>query len=395
MMRSTIGPAACVIGLACVTSVPSARQPGASSATERQPYAFDAKGRAARVDQTWELRKPDGQEVDIFTSLTRCEDRIFLSDIQNHIFRLDFAANNALTVFAGEEAGIGRPWALTADCPRERLYVVNEGLRTVVTLNARSGQVLGKQSYGRGLFQPRSANLLGQDEMYVGGLWNSEPARALPSLAAESFFASLRIGLKLSLTSGAVEGGLRPFEPHCPAAAACTFADLDRIRGASPATWVASQGTSTRIGLYDVHGTATRFYPVISPKFLRDGTELPINSSGEAAERWKSRNSLVRRVFSVNDYLVTIHTLTEIGPDWKFGEQAQFQVFMNVFALDGTGLVSDIRVPDIPIGRDETHLYTIDYGPNRRRNAVASVKLVRFPIARGPEGVMAQRGGFE
>src|SRR5207247_2811267 len=123
----------------------------------------------------------------------------------------------------------------TADCERERLYVVNEGPRTVVTLNARSGEVLGKQSYGRGLSQPRSANLVGQDDMYLGGLWNPEPARALPSLAAESFFASLRLGLKLSLTSGAVEGGLRPFEPRCPAAAACTFADLDRIRGASPA----------------------------------------------------------------------------------------------------------------------------------------------------------------
>ena len=358
-----------------------------TSAIEPDRYAFDANGRAARVDETWELRRAGAQTLDLFVGLARCGTDVFLSDDQR-VYQLDLTSKGPLKVLADADVGIGKPSALAADCEGGKLYLVDAGPRMVVILNTRSGAVLNRHAYRRDLITPRSVNRVESDVLYIGGLWNPEPTRGLPTFPAESFFDSLWIGEKVSLTSGTVEGAIRPYETRCMAAFACTYADLDRIHSPSaPATWVASQGISTRIALYDAQGIRTHTYDIRSPKFVRDGTELSMNPSAEPMERWRSRNSVIRRVYSVNDYLVTIHTLTEMGPDWKSGQPSRFQVFMNVHSLDGKGLVSDIRLPDIPIGRDETHLYAIDYGSTGKQAGLPSVKLVRIPIKSGAESV--------
>jgi hypothetical protein len=56
---------------------------------------------------------------------------------------------------------------------------------------------------------------------------------------------------------------------------------------------------------------------------------------------------------------------------------------MNIYAHDGTPLVSDARLPDLPIGRDDTHLYAVDYGPAGRGNSSERVRLARIPITTG------------
>src|SRR5207247_2358603 len=232
--------------------------------------------------------------------------------------------------------------------------------KTLLVLDARSRTRLSTQTFRRDLVGPYAVNIVGEDA-YIAGLWNPEPARGLPTLPGDTFFESLWIGERVSVASGAVEGALRPYETRCTAGAACIYADVDRIRGSGPARWVASLGISTRVAIYDEQRQRIGLHDISSPRFLRDGTELPVSASAEAAERWKSRNSIIRRVFSIGGYLVTIHTLTEIGPDWQFGQMSRFQVFMNIHSVDGRGLVSDVRLPDIPIGRDETHLYVVDY----------------------------------
>lgn len=352
-----------------------------------QQYAFDAAGRAARVDQRWELRKDDGARIDLMTALARCGSQIFMSDSQSRVYRLDATAPSAtLHVFAGEDQGISRPAALAADCDRDRLYVVNMGPRTVVTLNNASGAVIGAKPFKRELYEARSATLVG-DLLYIGGLWNADTAHGLPSRDTATFFESTWLGEKLSLTDGGVEGALPPYETRCPASGACTYADIDRVRGAGSAAWVAEHGMSTRIALYDARGSRMATYDVTSPKFLRDGTEIPVATPAEATERWKGRNSVMRRVYALADCLVAVHTRTSIGPDWHFGEPSQFLVFMNILGLDGSPLVSDVGLADLPIGRDESNLYAVDYGAGGRRNGVEHATLLRVPVRRGADAI--------
>jgi hypothetical protein len=353
-----------------------------------QHYAFDAAGRAARIGQSWPLRPEENRTIDILLSVVRCGSQMFLADSQNRVFRVDLnAATATLHPFAGEEQGIGRPTALAVDCERQRLYVVNLGPRTVVTLNTVSGAVVSTQPFKRELYETRSAALAGPDALYIAGLWNSDPARGLPRRDVDSFFEATWLGEKLSLTDGNIEGALPPYETRCGAAGACAYADLDRVSGAGSTAWVAAQGTSTRVALYDARGGRTATVDVTSPKFLRDGTEMPVAIGGDVIERWKSRNSIIRRVFAIGDRLVTIHTLTELGPNWQFGQQTGFSVFMNIHALDGRPLVSDVKLVDVPIGRDDANLYAVDYGAAGRRNGATDATLVRIPITAGPDAI--------
>ena len=144
--------------------------------------------------------------------------------------------------------------------------------------------------------------------------------------------------------------------------------------------WAAVQGISTRVAIFDDRRQRTATFDVRSPKFLRDGTEMPVSTGASITEQWQSRNTLIRAVFVMANSIVTIHSLNVLGPNYTFGEQSQYAVFMNVHALDGSGLVSDVKLPDLPIGRDETHLYAIDFGSEGRRNAADRLRLVRIPI---------------
>jgi hypothetical protein len=166
--------------------------PGARAA---QPYAFDAAGRPARVNARWELQREDGRSFDILTSFVRCGPQIFVGDTQNQVYRLDTTGTSAiLRRFAGEDEGLGRVAALAADCDRDRLYVVNTGPRTVVTLNRMSGEVLSKQPFKRELYETRTARLVDRDVLFIGGLWNADTPRGLPRREPATFFESTWLG---------------------------------------------------------------------------------------------------------------------------------------------------------------------------------------------------------
>ena len=56
---------------------------------------------------------------------------------------------------------------------------------------------------------------------------------------------------------------------------------------------------------------------------------------------------------------------------------------MNVHTLDGVGVASDVRLPDLPVGHDATSVYVIDYGQaGRRRSGSRSMSLTRIPVGR-------------
>lgn len=353
-----------------------------------KPYAFDANGRAARVDQSWVLEPSAGNTFDIILSIARCGNDVFLSDTQNRVSRVNASATRTrLQLFASEPQGIGRPGALVADCDRGRLHVVNTGPRTIVTLDIKSGKVIATQPFKRELYEVHFATLVGPDVLSIGGLWNADEPNPLPKRESDAFFASTWIGQRVSLTSGAVEAGLPPYETRCAAAGSCTIASFDRIRAGKTAAWVGAQGTATSVALYDAQGKHTAAFDVRSPQFVRDGVELPVATPARVYAEWQSRNSLIRYVFAFGDRIVTVHTLTGLPPGWKFGEPTRQAVFMNVHALDGTPLVSDVKLPDFPVGRDDTHLYVVDYGAGGRRNGGERGTLVRIPIKAGADAV--------
>ena len=66
----------------------------------------------------------------------------------------------------------------------------------------------------------------------------------------------------------------------------------------------------------------------------------------------------------------------------------EFDWWLNVHSLDGKKLVSDIRLPGMPVGRVDTHIYAIDYGPGGRSGASDSVKVLRIPVKTGLGGFM-------
>jgi hypothetical protein len=351
-------------------------------------YAFDARGRAARIDQSWVLEPAEGNTFDIILSVARCGDDVFLSDTQNRVSRIAVSASKTrLQLFASESQGIGRPGALVADCDRGRLHVVNTGPRTILTLDIKSGKVLATQSFKRELYEVHFATLVEPDVLAIGGLWNPDEPNPLPKRESDAFFRSTSIGQRVSLTSGTVEAGLPPYETRCVAAGSCTIASLDRVHSGNGAAWVAAHATATSVALYDAHGKRTALFDVRSPQFVRDGVELPVATPAPVYAQWQSRNSLIRYVFAFGDRILTVHTLTGLPPGWKFGEPTKQAVFMNVHALDGKPLVSDVKLPDFPVGRDDTHLYVVDYGAGGRRNGGERGTLVRIPIKADADAV--------
>jgi hypothetical protein len=384
MTKTTLLTATLVV--VCGVADEHAQSPLDSARGKR--YAFDAAGRSARVDQSWLLEPAEGNTFDIILSVARCGRDLFLSDTQNRVSRIDTnASKTRLQLFAAEEQGIGRPGALAADCDRGRLHVVNTGPRTVVTFDMKTGKVLSTQPFKRELYEVHFADLVERDVLYIGGLWNADEPNPLPKRESGAFFTSTWIGQRLSLANGSVETGLAPYETRCIAAGSCAIADLDPVRGGKTAAWVASQATASSLALYDAHGKRISEFDVRSPKFVRDGVELPVATPAPVYAQWQSRNSLIRYVFAFGNRIATVHSLTGLPPEWKPGDPTRQAVFMNVHALDGTALVSDVKLPDFPVGRDDTHLYVVDYGSAGRRNGGERATLVRIPITAGPDAV--------
>ena len=223
--------------------------------TREVPDPVDARGRAPRADQQWELRRADGRELTLFHALARCADDVFLTDDQNRLFRFDARAAGVLTEIANEDKGLAVPIGLAADCSRGRLFVANDGPNTVTTLDVGSASVLNSQPYPRNLSLTRGVHVAGSDQLFVAGLWKPEPTVSLlRTRSIETFYDGLALGTRVSLATGVGEPLLPPYDRRCIGAGACVYTDLDLFPPSGDArrpVRVAAQGASARIGLYD------------------------------------------------------------------------------------------------------------------------------------------------
>lgn len=310
---------------------------------------------------------------------------------------VDLAAGTVIGQIGRPGEGPGElrlPTGILADCARGRLYV-GENPSGITVYRLPDGQYLHKYSQPAAFgLTVRSPMFLSRDgsRLFAGGLWaeSQEQRRGLNRRPQDEVLAGMRLGLVLSLADGAAAPLLSgPVETACIGMPEhCRNVTIARVDGASD-PWVVAQATATSLGVYDDHGALARTIDVRSPLFLRDGSRAPRMRRGggglQAVADWALTNSTIRGVYAFGNVIATVHRHHATKFE-GWGSPLEYDVFMNLHSHDGDGLVSDIRLPGLPLGRDDTHLLFIDWGSAGRRAAFDEVDLVRVPVLAGEAG---------
>lgn len=322
-----------------------------------QMYRFDAQGRPAIVDQRITITWPEDQPSGLIRDVEVCNGRAYLrvsgNDRAIQVVDLAAAAPTGEIGRIGDGPGEYRiPSSLLADCAADRLYVV-EAPSGVTAFTLSTGEYVRAYSQPAD-FQLSTASrpLLSPDRerLFLPGIWDDG-----------SSFAALQnrspaLGLVLSLESG-VSAPLfpQPPQPGCVAGISdCLRVVFDRLPGA-PHPWLAAQGAGTVFGVASEDGELVRTVDARSPLFLRDGTRVRPDSPLTEIVAWGERNSSIRALYAFPDAIAVVHH-NHATRNWSPGAgPVQFDVFMNIFSHEGERLVSDIRLPELPVGRDETH----------------------------------------
>ena len=341
-------------------------------------YARDAAGRPAAVAERTTLRWPPGQPVDIVWSVALCGDR-------GYLLALRLRTVHVVDLTRGERIGrIGRRGdgpgefqyavAMGADCDADRLYV-SEQLVGVIIFEASTGTYLDTPPAPADFLATSGRILAAGDVLYVPGLWS--PGRfGYSSTPRREMYRGVTLGWRLPLAGGESGPIADPFETGCIAqAAACDSIGFDRL---GPDAWVLTQGGGTTAAILSDAGTVQRRFDIRSPRFRRDGAALTWAADVDDEAVWERANSSIYGVYAHADVIATVHGhQTTEGP---LDRPAEFAFYMNLHTAAGEGLVSDIRLPDLPVGRDGGYLLVIDYGEAGRWGDTDRIDLLRIPI---------------
>ncbi len=362
-----------------------------------QPHAVDAQGRPAVIDERITITWPVGVPSGVIANIEICGDRAYLRVARQQVIRVvDLAAGRVVGQIGRGGEGPGElrsPTGLMVDCARGRLYV-GEGPSGITVYRLSDGE------YVRKYFQPDTFGLtvgspmfLSPDgaRLFAGGLWaaSMERWRGFNRRPQDEVLAGMQLGLAVSLADGAATPLLSgPIETTCIGLFEnCRTVTIARVDGASD-PWVVAQATATSLGVYDHDGALVRTIDVRSPSFLRDGSRaqrMSRDGGGLAAMAdWGLTNSTIRMVYAFGNVIATVHRHHAV--EYNQLGTMQYNVFMNLHSHDGDALVSDIRLPGLPLGRDDTHLLFIDWGQAGRRMAFDVVDLVRVPVLAGEAG---------
>ena len=360
----------------------------APKSTPLDPGAFevDARGAPAVVDQTLTLDGL-GQPIGAVLSMARCDDMLVFSDSMGQVRRMELSSGRTVPSIARDASNE----AMAADCQARLLYLLGDPPKKarrsqwqLQAFNIDSGAVGSALPIDLMMLPHRNATVRG-GAFVVGGTWRPVlPDGQLdeqPSPAG--YFRDKRLGFKVSLKSGESEPLLLPFDESCRAN--CAFTSLAPLSGPGDLVWVATQASRQQIALYDSTGVVQRRFDVTSPMFAENGEVLrKLNS--EADIRWSSRNSLVRSADQFGELIATVHFRSRLPEGWVYGQSVEFDYWINIHSINGRPLVSDIKLPGMPIGRDDTHFYVTDYGLDGRHSAPSRLKVLRIPVKVGTEG---------
>ncbi len=368
-----------------------------------QPYAVDAQGRPAVIDDRVTITWPAGVPSGLIVLAATCGDRVYLratgqqrASRQQVIRVVDLAAGRVVGQIGrgGEGPGeLQQPTTLLADCARGRLFV-GDPPAGIKVYRLPDGEYLRDFSLPWRTFDLSTLTpmFLSPDgaRLFAGGMWAStEQWLGFNARPQDKLLAGMQLGLALSLADGAAAPLFSgPVETACIGLPEnCRNVTIARVDGA-PDPWIVAQATATSLGVYDDDGALVRTIDVRSPSFLRDGSRarrMSRDGGGYSAMvDWGLTNSTIQDVYAFGDVIATVHHYhaterNQQGP-------LQYNVFMNLHSHDGDGLVSDIRLPGHPVGRDDTHLLFVDWGQAGRRMAFDAVDLVRVPVLAGEAG---------
>lgn len=210
-------------------------------------------------------------------------------------------------------------------------------------------------------------------ELVLPGLW--APSVPQSWTAGEGVLDGHRLGLRLSLENGRSQPVASGYERDCLAdLTACLRVDVAPLEGGG---WVVAQGNSTHVVVLDSTGKVLRLIDVRSPKFRRDGRTPKETTEGQLD--WGTTNSTLWGLYAWSDRIAVVHSRNATR-EWQRGQVMQFDVFMNILAVNGDRLVSDIRLPGLPVGFDSGQILAIDYGPAGRRHDASEVTLARISL---------------
>jgi len=329
----------------------------------------------------WEIST--GGAFGVIMTVVRCSDVLFLADANLAVRRYDLAAGQLLPEFGASRVGL--PVAMFADCRDGALYVANPmpisggGGQSVQVLDLESGERRAEYPLPPD-FLPRPGGWLENGSLGLSGLWARSDQRDARELPAQEYCASMRLGLRLSPTTGVAESLVLPYETTCIGAGHCPDVRLDSVVTPTTVLRVAALPTSAAVGVYE--GTElVRVVDVDSPEFVRNGDVLPVRAAADERMRWTGQNSTIDRVFAFRDAVAVVHVLRHIDPSWELGQPIRLNAFMNTYSWDGAPRLQDVPLPGMAVGKGDEVIYAIDYGTQGPRSGVERIRIVQVPVA--------------
>jgi hypothetical protein len=350
-------------------------------------YVVHADGRPAIIDGATSLSWPEHQTAGLIMNAEVCGEYAYLfAPSVKSVQVADLKTGRVDRRIGRPGNGPGnlrRPVGIAVDCSKRRLYAV-EGPGGILAFDLDTGDYV--RSYGHpyefraSMGSSPSISKEGM-RLFVPGLWPAQRAdfdRRRPS----QMYADTKLGLDLSLQDESSRPLTAAVEQGCEAdTTACLRVDVQPLNDGSG--WAASQGGGTRLGVFSPAGEPRRMIDVRSPEFRRDGSTPGARTEGQI--KWGETNTTIWGVYAIQDVIAVVHA-RHATKDWQRGQIVQFEVFMNLYSPQGERLVSDIRLPDLPVGHDGTHVLVVDYGPGGRRPTATEVKLLKVRVRSGTEG---------
>lgn len=350
---------------------------GACRAQDRPAeFRYKGAGEPAKVSRKVTVSTADGQPIGLSTASSMCDGRLFVVDVRRAtIIEFDLSEGLSRRTVGGRTPDLGSlnvPESVIADCDNGFLFV-QDG-KSVVQFGLASGAVIARYNRPSSAAPAMGFAVADGGSLVMPGYWGDlssmriqSPGRAHDGLA---------LGYRLTPSGNTLAGAslLGGSNLGCRAMSSDCF-DLSLDRRTDSKGWVACQGGgSTQLGLYSDDGRFEHAVDLRSPEFKDDGSVVAGSAPITQKMQWHQRNSAFRFCGAFGNYLLAVHYT--LGPgDWQPGKAMEPVPLMNVFAADGTPLVSDLKLRDFPIAKDDRSLYVLVYGDARKNNGAPMLEL--------------------
>ena len=356
-----------------------------SNDVPRQAFRVFADGRPAVTAETITIQWPAGRPVGIIGGIAVCGATAYLTaPVVGTVHRVDLDAGRAVGSIGRRGQGPGEfqmPGLPAADCARNLLHVVDVPF-SVSTFSIPDGRFVRRRD-GDPAFSnaPGGRALLsaGGGHLYAPGIWGLD----FGAVRNRDYFRGTRLAAEVSLADDTSRPFFVPITADCPSGdAECLRFTFDRTGAGEDAGWVYAQGPGTTVGIASAGRDPRQDVRRDIPAFVRDGRRLAPGLGPAATTEWGLANSTLSDAYAFGGHIAVVHRRNATTWDPAGAAGVRFNVFINVFDADGRGLIADLSLPDIPIGRGDDLMYIVDYGPaGRRADAGDSIRLSGISVA--------------